>query len=366
MVAERRRRTPAGPTHQRSVPRALELAAAISWRLLVCAGAIAVIAIVVARLRLVVLPLVVALLLATALAPLVMQLRRRNVPPAAAAAIVLTGAVGAIAGAVAVVAVPAWGELDELDINVRGGVERLAEWFGLSEHQVDATIERALNQLREHADSIAGGIISGGVLALELVAGSMLALVLLFFVLKDGERIWLATVGLLPAERRPAVDATGNRIWFALGGYLRGIATVALVDAVCIGLGLYLIGIPLVLPLAVLTFLGGFVPYVGATATGLAAVLVALVSEGTVAALLVVALVLVVQQLEGHLLQPLIVGRSVQLHPVAVLLAVAVGGVVWGIPGAFVAVPLTLTLVATADAFRASPATHGERDGGRR
>lgn len=187
----------------------------------------------------------------------------------------------AIAGAIAVVVLPVWRELDELDVDVRGGLERIADWLGLFEQQVDATIERTVAELREHSESIAGGLVGGGVLALELVAGSLLALVLLFFVLKDGERIWRAAVGVFPAQRRAEVDATGT------------------------------------------------------------------------------------PQREGHLLQPLIVGRSVRLHPVAVLLAVAIGGIVWEIPGAFVAVPLTLTLVATADALRASPATLRERADGR-
>lgn len=339
------------------MPRSLELAAALSWRALICAAAVVLAAVILARLRLVVLPIAVAVLLATVLTPPTRALRRRGVPAGAAAATVLLGALAALAGAVTLVALPVWDERDRVDRGVRGGVERMGDWLvdgplGLSERQVDHAIGRAFDQLRDHGDAIAGGLVSGGLLALELLAGSLLALVLLFFALKDGERLWSFVVGLFPERRRGDVSAIGARAWVALGAYLGGVATVALVDAVFIGLGLYVIGVPLVLPLAVLTFLGGFIPIVGATAAGFAAAMVALVSEGVGGAVLVIGVVLAVQQLEGHLLQPLIVGRRVQLHPVAVILAVATGAVVWGIPGAFLAVPLTVVLAASASRLR--------------
>jgi predicted PurR-regulated permease PerM len=318
----------------------------------VIAAAVALVAIVLAKLRLVVLPLAVTLLLASVLVRPVGRLRRRGVPAAAAATAVLLGALAAVAGAVALVAVPVWNELDTLDLSVRGGVERVGDWLvegplHLAEADVDRIVDRSFDQLRTHGDSIADGVVSGGLIALELVAGAVLALVLLFFVLKDGDRIWAATLGLFPEHRRGDVQAVGSRTWAALGAYLGGVATVALVDAVFIGLGLALIGVPLVLPLAVLTFLGGFVPIVGATTAGFAAAMVALVSDGLVGALLVVAVVVAVQQLEGHLLQPLIVGRRVHLHPAAVILAVAIGGIVWGIPGAFLGVPVTVVAATT-------------------
>lgn len=334
------------------VPRRLELAAAVSWRLLVCAAAVVVVALVLARLQLVVLPSAVALMLATVLVPAVQSLRRRGLSAGVAAAGVLAGAAAVVAGALALVIVPVWQESDRLEVGVRGGVERIGDWLvdgplGLTRRQVDDAIERSFDQIRDHGDTIAGGFVSGGLLALELVAGSLLALVLLFFVLKDGERIWTFVVECFPRRHRHEVRATGARVWVSLGAYLRGVATVALVDAVFIGLGLYLIDVPLVLPLAMFTFLGGFVPIVGATVAGFAAVMVALVSKGIVGALLVLGVVLLVQQLEGHLLQPLIVGRRVELHPLAVILAVAIGGIVWGIPGAFLAVPLTAILATT-------------------
>lgn len=350
-----------GARPRAGVPRSLDTAAGVAWRFLVCAAAIALVAIVLAKLRLVMLPLAVALLLATVLGTPVRKLRERGLAPAAAAGTVLLGALAALGGAVALVAVPVYEEWDNVDVGVRGGVEKVGDWLvdgplGLSEREVDDAIRKTFDQIREHGDTIAGGVVSGGILALELAAGVVLALVLLFFALKDGERIWNGTLTLVPAGRREDVREIGTRVWRSLGAYLGGVATVALVDAVFIGLGLYLIGVPLVLPLAVLTFLGGFVPIVGATAAGFAAAMVALVSNGLVGALLVVAVVIAVQQLEGHLLQPLIVGRRVQLHPAAVILAVAIGGIVWGIPGAFLGVPFTVIVVVTVRRLRARDA----------
>lgn len=340
------------PADGARVPELLERAAGIAWRVLVVAAAVALLALVLAELRLVVIPIAVALLFSSVLARPVRHLRRRGVPAAAAATSVLLGALAAVAGVLALIAVPVWRELDTLDLSVRGGVERIGDWLvegplHLAEADVDRIIDRSFDQLRTHGDSIADGVVSSGLVALELVAGAILALVLLFFVLKDGDRIWAATVGLLPESRRADAEAIGARTWAALGAYLGGVATVALVDALFIGLGLYLIGVPLVLPLAVLTFLGGFVPIVGAATAGFAAAMVALVSEGPVGALLVVAVVIAVQQLEGHLLQPLIVGRRVHLHPLAVIVAVAIGGIVWGVPGVFLAVPVTVVVATT-------------------
>ena len=178
-TSERRRSPPL-------VPRSLELAAALSWRLLVCAAAVLVVALVLARLRLVVLPIAVAVVLATVLVPPVRVLRSRGVPAGTAVATVLLGALAMLAGAIALVVAPVWGERDRLDRGVRGGVERIGNWLadgplGLSERQVDDAIERAFDQLREHGDAVAGGVVSSGLLALELLAGSLLALVLLFF-----------------------------------------------------------------------------------------------------------------------------------------------------------------------------------------
>lgn len=340
-----------------SIPRPLRLAASLSWRFLLIAAAVVVLALVVSHLRLVFLPVVAALLLATVLAPAAKALRRRGCPGGLAALGVFAAALSALAAVVWAIAVPVTAEIDELDVGVRAGIEKAADWLsqgplGLSESQVDRAIERGSDELRSHSGTIAGGLISGTVLAVEALAGTLLALVLLFFFLKDGERIWVWTLALFPEEQRPDVDQIGRRAWRTLGAYLRGVAAVGLVDALLIGLALYLIGVPLVLPLAVLTFLGGFFPIVGATVAGFAAAMVALVSNGFTAALLVIAAVILVQQLEGNLLQPVIVGRSVKLHPVAVLLSLTAGAIVWGLAGAFLAVPLAAIVTEAASHLR--------------
>jgi putative heme transporter len=174
----------------------------------------------------------------------------------------------------------------------------------------------------------------------EVLAGIALAIVTLFFLLRDGPTIWAWCRRLFPPQARTDVERIGERAWTTIGGYLQGVSIVAAVDAVLIGLALWLLGVPLVLPLALLTFVGGFFPIVGAFTAGFAAAMVALVTNGLTTALLVIAATIVVQQLEGNVLQPLVVGGAVELHPLAVILAVAAGGILWGIAGAFLAVPL--------------------------
>jgi predicted PurR-regulated permease PerM len=356
------------------VPGWLRTLSAIAWRLLVVAAAVVVVALVLSRLRLVVLPVFAALLLATVLEPPARFLRGRGWPPALAAATVLVAGIAVLGGAVFAVVRPVIDEFDKVDVSVQGGVRKVGDWLidgplGLSRSQVDTVIDRAFAAVRAHSDLIAGGVLSGTVVALEVLAGALLTIVLLFFFLKEGERIWEWVLGLVPRRLRADARAIGERSWTTLGGYLRGVATVGLVDAVFIGLALYLIGVPFVLALALLTFLGGFIPIVGASLAGFAAVMVALVSEGLVDALLVLAAVLAVQQLEGNLLQPVIVGRSVRLHPVAILLSVAAGGVLWGVLGAFVSVPIVAVLTSAAGHLRdprrgVSGATPPGRSGG--
>lgn len=345
-------------------PRPLRTLAALSWRLLVVAAALLALAFLLARLRLVVLPLFAALLLATQLRPIVQALRSRGWPRGIAALAATAAGLAGVGAAVAAMAVPLARELADVDVGVRGGVDRVGDWLvhgplGLSERQVDGAIERGFQELRSHGAELAGGALSGTMLALEVLVGALLALFLLFFFLKDGDRIWAWIVGLLPSTARADAEAIGSRSWTVLGGYVRGVAIVALVDAVLIGAALGALGIPLALPLAILTFLGGFFPILGANVAGFAATMVALVADGVAAALIVAGVVLVVQQLEGHLLQPLIVGRSVSLHPVAILLALAAGGVLWGVPGAFLAVPLTAVAAGAASSVRASRLRRG-------
>lgn len=287
-----------------------------------------------AQLRLVVLPALLALVLTTLLHPPVARLRRRGVPDAAAAAVVLGGALLLVAAAVALIVPRAVADLDDLGVSIAGGIDVL------SDERLSGWADRAEQELRDNAGRITRGAVSGAVLAVEVVAGLALALVVLFFLLKDGERIWAWIVDLVPAQHRVDARAIGERTWTTLGGYLRGVTLVALFDAAFIALALVIVGVPLVLPLALLTFAGAYIPIAGAFAAGLAAVLVALVALGPVAALVIAAAVFAVQQIESNVFQPVVVGRSVRLHPVVILLAVTAGGVLGGIIGAIVATPL--------------------------
>jgi len=338
------------------VPRSLRLAAAIAWRVLVVAAAVALVALIVARLRVIVVPVAVAVLLSTFLVPPARWLRERGLPAAAAALAVLIAALALVGGTIAALVPLVADEWSELDVSVEAGVDEATAWltdeFGLSERRIEDWKSSAVEQLRGQSSRIAGGVFGGAYLALELVAGLVLMLVTLFFLLKDGERLWRWLVSLFPRHVRGDVEAIGERGWETAGGYIRGITLVALVDAVFIGLAIWLIGVPLVLPLAALTFVGGFFPIIGAFVAGFAAAMVALVFEGWLAALLVVGATVLVQQLEGNVLQPVIVGNSVRLHPLAIVFAVTAGGIVWGIAGAFLAVPL-VAVVARAAAYLA-------------
>jgi predicted PurR-regulated permease PerM len=300
---------------------------------------------VAARLRLVVLPVLLALLLATFLAPVVGWLKARGWRDGLAAITVLTTAVLVLGGLATLLVPPVIDQFAGLDIGIVGGLDRVQQWLAdsplpLSGEEVANAVDRVQQQLSESFDTIVEQVVSGAVLVLELVAGILLALVVLFFLLKDGARIWDWIVGLAPSPRQPGVRAIGQRVWDALGGFIRGQTLVALFDAVMIGVALLVIGVPLVLPLAVLTFFGAYVPVVGATLTAMLAVLVALVANGLAAAVAVLAAIVVVQQVEGNVLQPVVVGRAVHVHPLAILLGVTAGGVLAGIIGAMIAAPI--------------------------
>ncbi|MFO7571186.1 MAG: AI-2E family transporter, partial [Gaiellaceae bacterium] len=328
--------------HDVRIPRSLALAAAVSWRLLVVGAAVYVTVTLFARLQVIIVPAAVAVILACALWPGVRRLRDRGARPAVAAAMMVIALLGTFALVVALLAPRVADEISELDVNVTGGIEVVKGWLTdgplyLSERRVDTFVGGLETQIRSASGTIASGALGGAMLALEIVVGILLATVLLFFFLKDGDRMWLWLKGFLPGARQARWHATAVEVRDVLASFIRGTAIIALVDAVGIGLGLFLLGVPLVIPLAVLTFIGGFIPIVGATVAGFVAVMVALVSDGFVKALAVLGVVILVQQLESNFLQPVVVGRYVQLHPAAVLLAVGVGAVLYGVAGALLA-----------------------------
>lgn len=329
-------------------------------RFLVIAAAAAVIAWSLVHVRLVVVPFIAALLLSTLLTPVARRLHAGGVPSALAALLTLVGAIGLIASAVMLVAPPVVGELGRLGEAIQEGLDVVTRWiasgpFGLSSREVDRLVEDAGRQAGTGASSVAGGLVTASLLALEVVAGVLLTIVLTFFLVHEGARIWTWAVSLVPIESRERAEAFGTDAWGALSGYTRGVAAVALFDAVFVALALTLIGVPLVLPLAVLTFLAAFVPLLGAVVAGAVAALVALVDGGIVDAGLVLLAVTVVQQLEGNLLYPVVVGRAIELHAVAILLAVTAGGVLLGVVGAALAVPVAAVTWAGVRAWREHP-----------
>lgn len=333
----------------------LVTAGAWSWRVLVIAGAIGLITWALSHVMLVVLPLFIAMLLATVLIPLSERLERLHIPRSVATLLAVVGFLALVAGLIALIVPRFVAQLDDLTEGVRGGIQRaldLAGNLGLSDAQLETWVSRAQKQIQSQARSIGGGLLAGAVVAVQLVSGFLLTLVMTFFVVKDRDRITAWFTARTPENRRDDARAVAGRGWQTLAGYFRGQAIIAVADAIGIGIGLLLIGMPLVLPLAVLTLIGGFFPIVGAVVAGSVAVLVALVSGGLIDALLVVGVVVAVQQLEGNILQPLVMGRVVPLHPLVILVAVTAGAVLAGVVGAFLSVPIAAVIAATGNEVR--------------
>ena len=338
------------------VPRGLAVAAAITWRVLVLAAAALAVGYAAGKLLLVVVPVVVALLLATLLVPLAHRLRDRGMHERAASLLVVVAGVALITVVLTLIVPPFVSELSELGTNVEKGSRKAGQVLqplGVSQAEVDKAIDDGVESLKgSGGKKLAGGAVTGALAALNLLAAILLTLVLTFFFVKDGRRMWDWIVGLFGPQRRAGAEELGERVWRVLTGYVHGVALVALIDAILIGITLVVVGVPLAMPLTVLTFLAAFFPVVGAVAVGAAAVLVALVAKGALAAIIVGAAILIVQQLDGNVLQPVLVGRRLELHPVVVLLALTAGGVIAGLVGAFIAVPLAAVAGAVIDFAR--------------
>ena len=331
------------------VPYALRVAASWSWRLGLVIATGGILIYLLSQVSLLVIPLMVAALLAALLMPLRNILRRRRMPNGLAVAVTLLGFFGLIAAALALVGTQLAMGFASLWSQARAGVQQMLDWLSqgplqLTTGQIDQYLVEVGDALQNNSGSILSGALSFGSTAGHVAAGTLLTVFALIFFLLDGGRIWRFVVGLAPARAQAAVDGAGRRGWMSMASYVRVQMLVAAVDAIGIGLGAFVIGVPLALPLGVLVFLGSFIPIVGALATGSVAVLLALVANGWVNALVMLVIVLAVQQLEGHVLQPLIMGPAVALHPLAVVLAVAGGTLLAGIAGALFSVPLLAVL----------------------
>ena len=339
----------AGAATDNVLPRGIRVAGAWSWRIILFLVTAYLLIRVLGLLRVVVIPVVVALLLAALIEPAAGALRRRGMSRSGSAALVLVGGLIVVFGGLALIVQTFIAQLDTLSAQVGDGIEEVQRWLAdgplhVSQTQISDALERLQQSITTNQDALTSGALSTATTLGEVVTGFFLALFTLFFFLRDGRQIWTFLCRMLPRTARIPTARAGHYSWHTLVSYVRATVLVAFVDAVGIGIGLAVLRVPLALPLAALVFLGAFIPVVGATLSGAVAVLVALVTVGPIKALIVLGVVIAVQQLEGHVLQPLIMGRAVALHPLAVILAIATGVVVAGIVGGLVAVPLLAVL----------------------
>ena len=329
----------------RKTAAALRTSARVSAELLLVLVMAAVALWVLGRMWSVVWPLIVGLFLTTLTWPLTRFLRRHGWRPALAASVVTVLFLLVAVGVAALIAVPVASQSGELTDGVGEGIEKLREWaagppLNIGDDQITKALDSGVARLQSSVGSIASTVVTGVSTVFNGVVTAVLALFLMFFFLKDGPRFLPWLTRQLPGRLATDIPTVAARSWDTLSAFVRSQALVGLLDAVFIGLGLWIVGVPLVLPLAVLTFVSAFVPIVGALFAGLVAVLIALVSNGLTDALIVLAIIIVVQQLEGNVFQPIIQSRGLGLHAAMVLVAVALGGNLAGVVGSLLAVPV--------------------------
>ena len=335
-----------------SIPRPFRVSAALSWRALVIIAVFYVLVLAINQLSVVVIPVAIALLLSALLAPIVSWLHQRKVPRALATTVVLVGGLAVVGGILTLVVNTFIAGFPDLQQQVLRSLYGLKQWLAegplhLRGDQIEGYVHQARQWLETNQSVLTSGALSTATTFGNFLTGLILALFTLIFFLHDGRGIWHFLIKLVPVANRHRVDVAGTRGFSSLVGYVRATALVAVADALGIGIGLTVIGVPLAIPLSALVFLGGFIPVVGAVASGTVAIIVALVTKGWIAGLLVLAVVLAVQQIEGNVLQPALLGRAVSLHALAVVLAISAGAVLAGIIGALMSVPLVAVLNAS-------------------
>ena len=340
-----------------SVPRWLQTSAAWSWRLLLLAAALYVAARVAALLYIVVVPCAAAILLTALLQPLTAPLRRRGMSPLAATWCILLLAIVLLGGAGWLVTTRVQADYPSLVTQFKHTTTQVQAWLaGPPFHLHTGSLQQLSNDvvkyLSQHKSAVEGTVVTGSRIVVELLAGVVLCFFVSFFLIKDGTRIWQWLTSRFQPERRRRANLAGAAAWQAVVYYVRGTVAVAAIHAVVLGVTLTIIGAPLVAPLALFMFLAAFVPLLGVLVAGAVALLVVLATKGWIAAIIVLIVMVVMNQLEGHLLQPQVVGKMVRLHPLAVILVLAVGAVVAGIAGAVVAVPITAAITRAARALR--------------
>jgi len=351
------------PPEQSAIPAVLRVSAALSWRFLVVVAALYVVGVIFGRLAALVVPLAIALLLAALLAPAVGFLTGHRVPRGLATVLVLVGGLLLLGGMLTFVVMTFVNGLPDLAAQLARSIDTISGWLvngplRLSETQLRDFADRIVKTLQDNQSGITTGAITTAATVGETLAEMLLVLFALAFLLYDGSRIWQFLLRVVPDGPRRRVDVAGRRSLAALVSYVRATGAVAVVDAVGIGIGLAVLRVPLAVPLAALVFICAFVPIFGAVVAGAVAVLIALVANGPLTAVIVLIVVIAVNQLESHILQPFLLGRAVKLHPLAVVLAIAAGLLVAGIAGALLAVPLLAVLNSAIRSLRSEADEH--------
>jgi predicted PurR-regulated permease PerM len=352
------RRTPTGPDRKKaveeSIPVAVEIAGQWAWRLLAVIAVLVVFGILIATLKEIVIPFMISILVSALLVPFRNVMIRAGWPRALAVVVALVVALVVIAGLVFVIVQQVHSGLPDIEKRSVTAYDQFRSFLktsplGISDSQLSDYVAQASKAIQANSSSILSGAAKVGSTAVSLITGSLLVIFSTIFILIDGGGIWAWVVRLFPRRARPAVDGAGSAGWVTLTSFVRAQITVAGVDAVGITLGAFIIGLvsggfPLLIPIGIIVFLGSFIPVVGAVVAGALAVIVALVYDGPVAALFMLGVVVLVQELEGHFLQPFLMGSAVKIHGLAVVFAVAGGSFLAGIPGALFAVPVVAVI----------------------
>lgn len=343
------------------VPKGLDQAAAYAWRL-IAIGIVALAGLwLIREARVVFFPIVIAVFITRALSPISGWLRRHGWRPALAALVSMLGFFVVLGGLLTIAGRSFADEAGSIKPTLVQAVDDIEDWlvddspFNVSRQNVDSVRERLSTEFDRFLSSSDGSIADQATLVAEVFTGFLLAIILTFFMLRDGRRLaeWVASRG--PGDRPDRIRRSLDSAWAALAGYLRGASLLGIVEATIVGLTLWVVGGSLILPVMMLTILGAFVPIVGATVAGVVAVLVALVTAGTGSAIVVAIVVLVVQQLDNDLLAPIIYGRALSLHPVAILISVVAGGALLGLAGTILAVPLVAVVFNAVREYRKPP-----------
>ena len=330
-----------------------------AWRLLAMGAVVFFGFQILRRVSVVTLAVILAFFPASVLWRPVRWLDRRGWRPGLAAGAVMTAALGALV-AVGFLVIPAVGSrIGDLTEDLGEAATAVRTWLtegplGLPEEQVRASWE-SIGERFTDGGAVTSGLLGGATAAIGVVTGLLLIVVVTFFILKDGERIFAALLRRVPARRRDEVDRGVSAGWYALSRYMGSLALMGLFDATLIGLGLLIVGVPLVIPLSVIVFFGAFFPVIGAFATGLVAVAVAFANGGLADGLIVLAIITAVQQIEGDVVLPVIFGKTLEMHPLVILLAVVAGGLAFGVVGAFLFVPAVAVTLTVRQELAADP-----------